>query len=159
MKPTSELRSVLSRREMLLGSGMGFASLALSQLLSNDRLLAAGSGDISRGLDRAPNTPHFPARAKAVIMLMQNGGPSQMELFDPKPALERHAGTVYRDKVEMFQPGSEGTRCSLAHFASIHAASAARRSRTRCRIWGRSPTTCASCARCTASTTTTPSRW
>ena len=40
-------------------------------------------------------------------MLLQNGGPSQMDLFDPKPALASGTGTVYREKVEMFQPGSE----------------------------------------------------
>lgn len=89
---------------MLLGSGMGFASLALSQLIAGDRLLASEAGSPSG----ETVVLHHPPRAKAVIMLMQNGGPSQMELFDPKPALQRHAGTVYRDKVEMFQPGSEG---------------------------------------------------
>ncbi len=108
--PNSQRSIPLSRREMLRDSGMGFATLALAQLLSGDRSLAGDARAISHSASRASNTPHHPPRAKSVIMLMQNGGPSQMELFDPKPALNRHAGTVYRDKVEMFQPGSEGNK-------------------------------------------------
>jgi hypothetical protein len=42
-----------------------------------------------------------------MIMLMQNGGPSQMELFEPKPALQKHSGQVHHEKVETFQKGSE----------------------------------------------------
>ncbi len=43
-------------------------------------------------------------------MLMQNGGPSQMELFDPKPELNRREGEVYATRVEMFQTGSEANK-------------------------------------------------
>src|SRR6185503_17687248 len=46
-----------------------------------------------------PRRPHFPARAKAVIHLFMNGGPSQMDLFDPKPALESRHGEPYFDKI------------------------------------------------------------
>ena len=42
--------------------------------------------------------------------MMQNGGPGQMDLFDPKPDLTKHSGKVHVEKVEMFQPGSEGNR-------------------------------------------------
>ena len=52
-----------------------------------------------------PRASHAVPRAKSVIMLMQNGGPSQMELFDPKPELNRREGEVYSTKVEMFQTG------------------------------------------------------
>jgi hypothetical protein len=45
-----------------------------------------------------------------VILLMQNGGPSQMDLFDPKPELNRLAGKTYGEKVEMFQKGSEANK-------------------------------------------------
>ena len=43
-----------------------------------------------------------------MIMMMQNGGPGQMDLFDPKPELTKFTGKVHTEKVEMFQPGSEG---------------------------------------------------
>ena len=103
---------IRSRRELLQSSGMGFGALALAGLLNDDGLLAGNRSDAEqRGRDPlAPKGTHFPARANAVIMLMQNGGPSQMDLFDPKPDLNKHAGKVYRDKVEMFQPGSEANR-------------------------------------------------
>ncbi|MBM3775317.1 MAG: DUF1501 domain-containing protein, partial [Acidobacteria bacterium] len=54
-----------------------------------------------------PQPGHFPERAKAVIQLVQNGGPSQVDLFDPKPELQKRDGQQHRFKVEMFQPGSE----------------------------------------------------
>ena len=50
---------------------------------------------------------HFQPRAKAVILMMQNDGPSQMDLFDPKPELRSYDGKSHSIKVEMFQPGSE----------------------------------------------------
>ena len=43
--------------------------------------------------------PHFRPRAKSVIHLFMNGGPSQMDLFDPKPALDKHHGEAYFDKI------------------------------------------------------------
>ena len=93
----------LSRRRILEMSGLGFGSLALSCLLA-DETLADGP---SRLNDVVPRNGHFQPHAKSVIMLMQPGGPSQMDLFDPKPELFSLAGKVYHEKVEMFQPGSE----------------------------------------------------
>jgi hypothetical protein len=98
------LAPALSRRQMLQTTGMGFGALALGGLLEVDGLLAAES----RGaFDLRPRAGHFAPQARSVIMLMQNGGPSQMELFDPKPELNKRAGQVHSVKVEMFQPGSE----------------------------------------------------
>ena len=84
----------LSRRDLLRASGLGFGGLALSALSHADE----------------GKTPHFAPRAKAVIMLVQNGGPSQMDLFDPKPELTRKAGVVHATKVETFQKGSEANK-------------------------------------------------
>jgi hypothetical protein len=103
MFPDMMKRSVLSRREMLQRSGLGFGALALSHLLSRELSAAGGS----QSLDLRTKPPHFEPRARAVIMLMQNGGPSQMELFDPKPDLEKFHGKQHSLKVEMFQTGSE----------------------------------------------------
>ena len=85
-----------SRRTFLQHTGAGFGGLALAGLLQQDRLLAAGA-------DLRTRSPHFPPRAKAVIQLFQNGGPSQMDLFDPKPVLDKHAGQPHPDKIDTFQ--------------------------------------------------------
>ena len=88
---------------MLRLSGLGFGSLALQFLMAQERAFAASQPAV----DLRPKPPHFEPRARAVIMLMQNGGPSQMELFDPKPDLEKFHGKQHSLKVEMFQTGSE----------------------------------------------------
>jgi hypothetical protein len=80
----------LTRRDMLRTSALGFGSLALADLLQA--------------------TPHRRPKARGVIMLVQNGGPSQMDLFDPKPGLKRREGQVYAERVEMFQKGSEANK-------------------------------------------------
>ena len=98
----------LSRRDWLTQSGLGFGALALNYMLFADEVIGAGSKKPST--DLRPKSSHFPGPANAVIMFMQNGGPSQMEFFDPKPELNRHEGQVYDTKVEMFQPGSESNK-------------------------------------------------
>src|SRR5213595_2478563 len=74
---------------------------ALATLLSGDvygslRPLMAAETDLPDGhrrtYDLKPRAPHFAPKAKAVIHLFMNGGPSQVDLFDPKPALEKYAG-------------------------------------------------------------------
>jgi hypothetical protein len=77
----------LSRRELLTRAGVGMGLVGLTQLLGDAGLLAA---DPARPL--APKQPHFPAKAKRVIHLFANGGPSQVDTFDPKPALAKYAG-------------------------------------------------------------------
>ncbi len=76
----SHLRAV-TRRTFLQRSGVGLGAVALGSLL-NDRLFAAGGPN-----PLAPRATHFPARAKRVIYLHMVGAPSQLDLFDPKPAL------------------------------------------------------------------------
>lgn len=76
----------LSRREMLSRCGMGFGMLGLTAALSDaGELTSAGSSSIAGPL--APKQPHFPARAKQVVHLFMNGGPSHVDTFDPKPKL------------------------------------------------------------------------
>ncbi len=103
----------LTRRQMLHMSGFGFGTLAMSCLSTLD---AAHSAESSVTNDLQLRTPHFPAKAKAMIMLMQNGGPGQMDLFDEKPALKKFEGKVHSEKVEMFQPGSEFNKLLGAPF-------------------------------------------
>ncbi len=76
----------ISRRDMLLRTGAGFGGIVLSYMLRNDALLAA-NGDVS-----IEPAPHFKPRAKNVIFLFMEGGPSHIDTFDPKPKLNEMAG-------------------------------------------------------------------
>jgi hypothetical protein len=82
---------LLTRRDLLRRSGMGFAALGLAGLLpaSPPGAYASGSPALS---PLAPKAPHFPGTAKRVLHLFMNGGPSHVDTFDPKPALEKYAG-------------------------------------------------------------------
>ena len=77
----------VSRRQMLNRSAVGFGGLALKGLLSGECL---ADSDLSH--PRAPRLPHFVPRAKLVIFLFMLGGPSHIDLFDPKPRLDRDDG-------------------------------------------------------------------
>ena len=83
-----------SRRDFLRRAGGGFGMLALASLLERDGLLAALSPQpTTRGTNPlAPLPPHFAPRARSVIFLFMSGGPSHVDLFDPKPELIRLAG-------------------------------------------------------------------
>lgn len=81
----------LTRRAALQRCGMGVGALALSGLLQPGNALAAAGSDT--GLNPlAPRRPHFSAKAKRVIHLFMNGGPSQVDTFDPKPMLTKFDG-------------------------------------------------------------------
>ncbi len=91
----------LSRRKFLERSSLGFGTLALATLLKQDGLLADQIDSSPRAMDLLPRSSHFPARAKRVVMLMQSGGPSHMDLFDPKPDLHRrHCEDVAIDSLQ-----------------------------------------------------------
>src|SRR5687768_2393576 len=80
-----------SRRHFLHANAFGLGTLALACLLRDDKLLAAPvkpHGDALR-FDLQPKAPHFEPKAKAMISLFMMGGPSQMDLFDPKPMLTK----------------------------------------------------------------------
>jgi hypothetical protein len=81
---------VLTRRDLLARSGMGLAGLAFGQLFGGPSLAHAAADTGSNPL--LPKSPQFPAKAKHVIHLFMNGGPSHIDTFDPKPALKKYAG-------------------------------------------------------------------
>ena len=85
-----------SRRHFLQANSFGLGSLALSYLLRQDGLLAApvkpAGVDGPIHYDLLPKPPHFESKAKAMILLFQMGGPSHMDLFDPKPMLTKYDG-------------------------------------------------------------------
>ncbi len=82
----------ISRRELLRLSANSFGLLALGSLLGQTH--AAPVPDRSKD-PLAPRLPHFAARAKRVIFVFMHGGPSQVDTFDPKPALKRDHGKPY----------------------------------------------------------------
>lgn len=81
--------SQLQRRRFLANGGAGFAGLAASVLLNEFR---ASADDAARLADTPVGLPVFPATAKSVIFLFMEGGPSHIDLFDPKPLLNQLAG-------------------------------------------------------------------
>ena len=98
----------VSRRGFLNQLGLGLGSVALAELLHpTGRILAE---EVPAGLT------HFPARAKRVIYLFQSGGPSQMDLFDYKPLLNKKHGTQLPDEVRGGQrlTGMSANQSSLA---------------------------------------------
>jgi hypothetical protein len=99
------LRPPLSRREMLAQCANGFGALALTALLG-DAAYAATPDDKD---PLAPKSPHFKAKAKNVIFLFMDGGPSQMDTFDPKPRLAKEHGQPIKVKIEPTQFNNVGT--------------------------------------------------
>ncbi|MFO0947369.1 MAG: DUF1501 domain-containing protein [Planctomycetota bacterium] len=87
-----------NRRSFLAHYAGGIGSLALASLLAEEG--KAGGHSPGNGLTTR-SLPHHPAKAKAVICLFQHGGPSQMDLFDPKPMLNKHAGKPYEGEIEV----------------------------------------------------------
>lgn len=81
-----EAPTSLTRREMLKRCGMGIGMLGLSNLLQQDGLLATSTGPLS------PKPTHFAPKAKRVIWLFINGGPSHMDTWEYKPALAKYNG-------------------------------------------------------------------
>jgi len=82
-----EYHSILRRRDFLRDCAGGVGLIALSQLLAGD-----GRADATAPDPLAPRPPHFAPHAKNVIFLFMEGGPSQLDLFDPKPALAKLNG-------------------------------------------------------------------
>jgi hypothetical protein len=97
-----------TRREFLWETGAGFTGLALVDLLSRDgffqKLQAGQQEQKLQGL-LAPKEPHFKPRATRCVFFFMNGGPSQVDTFDPKPLLEKYHDTKYAGEVTV---GSNG---------------------------------------------------
>ena len=114
--------NVPSRRTLLKSLGSGFGSLSLAGVLQQAGLLAAPmAGDSqSFGHTLAPRNGHFPAKARAIIQLFQNGGPSQMDLFDDKPELSKRNGQPHPEQVETFQLGNKNVLMGTAFKFARH---------------------------------------
>src|SRR5690242_21703757 len=84
MSRNSHFTPALTRRDVLVRAAHGFGAIALASLLPPRAGAAVNP--------LAPKPPHFPGKAKSVIFLFMVGGPSQVDTFDPKPALEKYNG-------------------------------------------------------------------
>ena len=82
-----QFRAIQTRRSFFRDCAGGIGTIALAQLLARDGYGATGGEN-----PLAPRKPHFPAKAKNVIFLFMEGGPSQIDLFDPKPNLQQWHG-------------------------------------------------------------------
>jgi len=107
----------MSRRSFFERVVDGIGGAALTTLLGQDlyggfKVLASerpkdlGEGP-RRSYDLKPRDPHFEPKARAAIQLFMNGGPSDVDLFDPKPMLDKHHGEAYFDKVAADLTGPE----------------------------------------------------
>ncbi|REJ89047.1 MAG: DUF1501 domain-containing protein [Planctomycetota bacterium] len=87
----------LNRRQLLRQTGSGFGAAALSALLADGSLAAPGKAPF------ALKEPHHEPRAKHVIFLYMDGGPSQVDTFDPKPALQAENGEPFKMEIQPTQ--------------------------------------------------------
>jgi len=92
---------VPTRRDFLCRSAFGMGAIALAHLLQQDRLLAEPVGKPGENLplDLKPRQPHAAPKARAMISLFMHGGPSHVDLLDPKPELTKHDGKDYSGDV------------------------------------------------------------
>ena len=104
-----------NRRQFLACNAMGIGGLALACLLKRDQLLAKSKviPGAQHSFDLTSKKPHFAPRAQAMISLFMHGGPSHMDLTDPKPELTRLDGRDYSGDVQ-FSFANEASRKLLA---------------------------------------------
>ncbi len=95
---------LIDRRRMLSQSGMGLGMLALAGIMrdaqASEAVPASSDPADTARTSLSPKMPHFAARAKRVIHLFANGGPSQVDTFDPKPMLEKFHGKTLSDDLK-----------------------------------------------------------
>ena len=96
--PVLQLQDSINRRTFLKrGTGLGLA--ALFTMIGGEGLAASGNSQKFKRVGGLPDLPHFAPKAKRVIYLHQSGAPSQMDLFDPKPDLEKFRGQDLPDSI------------------------------------------------------------
>ncbi len=95
------MTSEISRRDLLCRQALGLGGVAVASMLSALPGSAAPPeiAAARRTFDMLPKTPPAPARATAMISLFMHGGPSHMDLLDPRPELTKYSGTEYQGEV------------------------------------------------------------
>jgi hypothetical protein len=93
---------------------MGIGSVALAWLMKQERLLAQDKPDFERPtFDLAPKAPHAAPRARVMISMFMQGGPSHLDLFDPKPELAKFDGTTHKGDIR-FDNAAEASSVLMA---------------------------------------------
>ena len=100
---SSIFRNTFSRRNVLRTAANGFGAVALEAMLQRQL------GAAARGNPLAAKPQHFPGKAKSVIFLFMVGAPSQMDTFDPKPALKKFEGQPLPESLRVTSQFSDGT--------------------------------------------------
>jgi len=114
-----------SRRHLMRMSGFGLGGIAASMLFRDDGLLADDSTALSKPIlepqtfDLLPKAPPSPARAKAMISMFMIGGPSQIDMFDPKEELSKRDGQEYVGNVT-FDNAAQASRKLMASMSKFH---------------------------------------
>ena len=96
-----------NRRGFLRQAGCGFGAVALAALWAQGDIAGADAATATTD-PLAPRQPHFKARAKNVIFLYMDGGPSQVDTFDPKPRLNKEHGQPFAVTIEPTQFNNNG---------------------------------------------------
>ena len=96
-------RNEISRRQILARMGSGFGLLGLAGVMSDGGLVSNAAAGLNSVSPLAPKAPHFAPRAKHVIFLFMNGGPSHVDTFDEKPALTQYAGQQPEELTKNYQ--------------------------------------------------------
>lgn len=96
------MNSFLHRRQFLARSGFGVGSVALTWMLGQEKMLGEATRPEldPKQFDLIPKKPHFEPRAKAMISMFMQGGPSHIDLFDPKPELDKFDGKKFPGEVK-----------------------------------------------------------
>jgi hypothetical protein len=102
----------LTRRHFLAANTMGIGGVALAWLLKQDGLLAAPQRPElePRRFDLSPKQPHHAPRAKAMISLFMQGGPSHLDLLDPKPVMARYDGRPFPGNIRYDNPAQASAK-------------------------------------------------
>ncbi|MCH2200462.1 MAG: DUF1501 domain-containing protein [Fuerstiella sp.] len=102
-----------TRRECLWQWGGGFAAIPMIEMLNSEGLLAGNTSPLKSG----NSMPHFTAKAKQVVFFFLNGGPSQVDTFDHKPALKKYEGKDYHRSVQIGSNGRPIGKLTPSHFS------------------------------------------
>src|SRR6266567_6792034 len=87
------MKKFLTRRQALQEAAVGFGALALNAMMAEERAFGSEVALAKERIyDLSPKPPHFPAKAKNVIFIYVGGGPSTIDMFDPKPVLTKFDG-------------------------------------------------------------------
>ena len=105
--------NLAARRHFLATGAMSIGSLALAWLLNQERAAAAPAKPGARPMqfDLKPKPPQHPPRATAMISLFMQGGPSHLDMFDPKPTLDRYDGKPFPGEIKYDNAAQASSKC------------------------------------------------